>query len=102
LRLIDAGGRYLPQRVAEIAASRFAREEPAVPPSHPLPSNGTLTDRQLTVLRLAADGRSNKEIALSLGLSPATIKTHLAMIQVYLGARNRTDAAARARSLNLL
>ncbi len=101
LRLIDVGGRYLPPRLAEIAASRFARQ--AAPPPAPKPSLGSpLSDRQLMVLRLAASGRSNKEIALSLGLSPATIKTHLALIQAMLGARNRTDAAARARVLDLL
>ena len=102
LRLVDAGGRYLPQRLADIAASRFAKQELVVQAARPASTAGVLSDRQLTVLRLAAGGRSNKEIAISLGLSPATIKTHLAMIQVFLGARNRTDAAARARALNLL
>jgi DNA-binding NarL/FixJ family response regulator len=101
LRLIDVGGRYLPQRLVDIAASQLAR--PAAAPAPPQASPGTpLSERQLMVLRLAANGRSNKEIALSLGLAPATIKSHLATIQAMLGARNRTDAAARARALDLL
>ncbi len=101
LRLIDAGGRYLPQRVADIAASRLARQTP--PPGasgHSLDS--PLSERQLMVLRLAANGRSNKEIALALAISPATVKSHMATAQAILGARNRTDAAGRARALNLI
>jgi DNA-binding NarL/FixJ family response regulator len=97
LRLIDAGGRYLPPRLAEIASSRYQRAIAA-----PDTKGALLTDRQTEVLRLAASGRSNKEIALALGLSPATIKTHLATIQASLGARNRTEAALKARALDLL
>ena len=100
LRLIDVGGRYLPPRLVDIAASRFA--PPAAAPPEPKPvAAGPLSERQLMVLRLAANGRSNKEIAISLGLSPATIKSHLATVQAILGARNRIDAAGRARELNL-
>ncbi|MEO7026411.1 MAG: response regulator transcription factor [Caulobacteraceae bacterium] len=101
LRLIDAGGRYLPARLADIAAARFAPQAAPPPVSEPSPG-GPLSERQLMVLRLAANGRSNKEIALSLGLSPATIKSHLALVQAVLGARNRTDAAGRARALGLI
>jgi DNA-binding NarL/FixJ family response regulator len=101
LRLIDAGGRYLPSRLVDIAASRFGGQ--AAQPRAPARSTGCqLSDRQLLVLRLVANGRSNKEIAVSLGLSPGTIKSHLATVQAILGARNRTDAAGRARSLGLL
>lgn len=100
LRLIDVGGRYLPARLVDIAASRLERA-PA-PPELRQVAAGPLSERQLAVLRLAANGRSNKEIALSLGLSPATIKSHLATVQAILGARNRTDAAARARTLQLI
>jgi DNA-binding NarL/FixJ family response regulator len=100
LRLIDVGGRYLPPRLLDIAASRYTRPVVAVV-SRP-PAAGPLSERQLMVLRLAADGRSNKEIAISLGLSSATIKSHLATIQAVLGARNRTDAAGRARALDLI
>ncbi len=99
LKLIDVGGRYLPPRLLDIAASRFAH--PVTAPTRPAPAS-LLSERQLMVLRLAADGRSNKEIAISLGLSSATIKSHLATIQAVLGARNRTDAAGRARAMDLL
>jgi two-component system nitrate/nitrite response regulator NarL len=101
LRLIAAGGRYLPPRLAGIAASRIDTGV-ADPVRVPEAERPRLTARQLAVLRLAARGHSNKEIALSLGLAPATIKTHLANVQSYLGARNRTDAARKARELGML
>ena len=102
LRLIAAGGRYLPPRLAEIAASRI--DTGAAKPVRDVAASrtGALTDRQLSVLRLVATGLSNKEVAQSLELSPATVKTHLAHIQATLHAKNRTDAAQRARLLNLL
>ena len=91
LRLIAAGGRYLPPRLAEIAAARAAA--PVVPPASPLSA------RQRDVLRLVARGLSNKEIAGALDLAPETVKTHLARVQTILGAKNRTDAATRGRDL---
>ena len=100
LRLIDVGGRYFPPRLLDIAASRFAH--PVAAPTPRPQASGPLSERQMMVLRLAADGRSNKEIAIALGLSAATIKSHLATIQAVLGARNRTDAAGRARASGLL
>jgi DNA-binding NarL/FixJ family response regulator len=49
-----------------------------------------------------AQGSSNKEIALALNLSPATVKTHAAAIIAALGVANRTEAAIRARELRLI
>ena len=45
---------------------------------------------------------ANKLIARRLGVSPNTIKTHAARLFEKLGARNRTDAVARARELGLI
>jgi len=102
LRLIVAGGRYLPPRLAEIAATRIdTGRAPATRDSAAMLAD-RLTDRQMEVLRLVAQGRSNKEIARSLQLAPSTVKTHLAHIQACLGAANRTDASIKARDLNLL
>ncbi len=101
LRLIDAGGRYLPPRLAEIAAARHdghgTPAQPDIAASGAAPPG--LTDRQRDVLRLVARGLSNKEIAGQLNLAPETVKTHLAQIQTVLGAKNRTDAATRGRDL---
>jgi LuxR family maltose regulon positive regulatory protein len=54
------------------------------------------------VLQLAAVGRSNREIAQELVVTPGTVKRHLHNIYGKLGVRNRTEAAARARELSLL
>lgn len=61
-----------------------------------------ISARERTVLEELAQGRSNKEIARRLGISPETVKTHLARLYERLGARRRTDAVHRARELGLL
>ena len=61
-----------------------------------------ISPRELEVLREIAAGRSNKEIALQLHVSPNTVKTHVAHLFEKLGARRRTDAIQRARELGIL
>jgi DNA-binding NarL/FixJ family response regulator len=102
LRLIDAGGRYLPPRLADIAASRGDSGKTSPTRDMAAVLAERLTVRQMDVLRLVAQGRSNKEIARQLALAPSTVKTHLASVMVCLGAANRTDASIKARMLNLL
>jgi predicted ATPase/DNA-binding CsgD family transcriptional regulator/DNA-binding XRE family transcriptional regulator/predicted negative regulator of RcsB-dependent stress response len=60
----------------------------------PLPGN--LTGRQAEVLRLLADGLSNKEIAARLYLSPGTVERHLATVYRKLGLGGRVEAARYA------
>jgi two-component system, NarL family, nitrate/nitrite response regulator NarL len=102
VRLILAGGRYLPARLADIAASRIddgsvipVRDDAARLPQR-------LSERQMDVLRLVIKGQSNKEIARTLDLAPSTVKTHLSHVLHCLGATNRTDAALKARLLDLV
>jgi DNA-binding CsgD family transcriptional regulator len=61
-----------------------------------------VTPRELTVLRALAAGRSDKEIARELNLSPHTVKTHARRLFAKLDARRRTDAVNRARELGIL
>ena len=61
-----------------------------------------LPQRQQQVLALLAEGLTNKEIALRLGISPATVKIHVARLTSWLGAVNRTDAVARAQKARLI
>jgi DNA-binding NarL/FixJ family response regulator len=99
IELVLAGGRYLPPRVAELAGAR----PPAPAPQPALePGSRAVTDRQKQVLTLIARGLSNKEIARSLGVSPATVKTHVTNAIGSVGAANRTEAAMRARALGLI
>jgi DNA-binding NarL/FixJ family response regulator len=95
IRLVLAGGRYLPPRVAEIVAGLRARTAPAPPAEAPY---GRISERQREVLSCLARGRSNKEIAELLSLSPATVKSHVAHILAVLGASNRTEAVMSARA----
>ena len=55
-----------------------------------------LTAREIQVLELLAEGRSNKAIGQQLGISDQTVKFHVAAIAGKLGAANRTDAVRRA------
>ncbi|MEG3180196.1 helix-turn-helix transcriptional regulator [Sphingomonas sp. LT1P40] len=61
-----------------------------------------ISEREMAVLREIAAGHSNKQIARNLGISPNTVKTHIARLFEKLGASRRTDALARARELGLI
>lgn len=61
-----------------------------------------LPPRQEDVLRLASTGLTNKEIALRLGISPATVKIHVSRAITALGAANRIDAVRRAQRAGLI
>jgi LuxR family maltose regulon positive regulatory protein len=61
-----------------------------------------LSQRELEVLRLVAAGLSNREIAEKLFVSTGTVKTHIHNIYGKLEVANRTQAATRARELNLV
>jgi two-component system, NarL family, nitrate/nitrite response regulator NarL len=61
-----------------------------------------LTPRELQVLRLLAEGKSNKEIARKLGISEHTIKFHVNAILGKLNAQSRTEAVVTATRLGLI
>jgi len=62
----------------------------------------TLTEREISVLRLIAGGYSNKEIARALGLVEGTVKNYVSEILVKLEARDRTQAVLKAITLRLI
>jgi DNA-binding NarL/FixJ family response regulator len=64
--------------------------------------NSGLSRRELEVVRLVAVGRTNREIAQELFLSPRTVDMHVRNILSKLGCRSRTDATRRAAELGLL
>lgn len=99
LRLVLAGGRYLPDAVRLLALGEPA---PLAATNGSGDGNSALTARQRHVLQLLAQGSSNKQIARELGISPATVKAHVAQVLAVLGAGNRTEAVMVAHQRGLL
>ncbi|SDN47908.1 response regulator [Allokutzneria albata] len=106
-RLVEAvhaaarGESVLQPSVAAKVVARFAQLPDAETP-RPQPLVVPLSERELEVLRLLADGHSNREIATALYLAEGTVKNHVTNVLAKLGARDRTQAALRARALGLL
>lgn len=84
--------------------AKLFRHAPAAPFTRNARAQTTLgiSDRELEVLDQLAAGRSNKEIARQLELSPNTVKTHVTSLFGKLEARRRTEAILRARELGLV
>jgi DNA-binding NarL/FixJ family response regulator len=78
------------------AAERLMREIRA--PDNP----EKLTSRETEVLRLLAEGKANKEIAVELHISETTVKTHVSNILMRLGVNSRTQAALYAARIGLV
>ncbi|NUK59391.1 response regulator transcription factor [Streptomyces lunaelactis] len=76
------------------AAGRMPRRPPGAP-SHP-GGYRELSGREVEVLRLVAEGQSNKAIGVSMGLSALTVKSHLARIARKLGTGDRAGMVAVA------
>ncbi|HVS75848.1 MAG TPA: response regulator transcription factor [Steroidobacteraceae bacterium] len=95
IRLIMAGGTYLPAA----AAMTLRRSRPPAPASSGPAAGEPLTSRQMRVLKLLAQGLSNKQIARELEISEITVKAHVSLIFRKLGVSNRTQAAIEARKL---
>ncbi len=82
IRAVATGEHFLPESLKE----RLTAHHQAVP----------LSTRELDVLRLIAQGRGNKEIAVELGLSETTVKTYLVRMLAKLDAPDRTRAVTIA------
>ncbi|WP_439477719.1 LuxR C-terminal-related transcriptional regulator [Brevundimonas sp.] len=78
------------------------RQEDVPPDWHGTKKMNVLTERQSAVLACVARGLSNNEIALELGISVGTVKTHVHTVLRRIGARNRTEAAIVAPRFHAL
>lgn len=86
-----------------VGARLFRRTPPAgFEPNTRVQSTLGISERELQVLELLAAGRSNKEIASQLDVSPNTVKTHVAKLFEKLEVRRRTEAILRARELGMI
>jgi LuxR family maltose regulon positive regulatory protein len=101
--------RLLRRRLARSPASEYVRrlldafgESVKIEPPVASKLDEPLSQRELEVLRLIADGATNREIANELVLTVNTVKRHVSNIFGKLVVSNRAQAIARARELNLL
>jgi LuxR family maltose regulon positive regulatory protein len=88
-----------------LAAFPKAESEPTYPSKTHAPKSDLvepLSDREIEVLQLIAEGLTNREIATQLYLELSTIKVHNRNIYGKLGVNNRTQAVAKARTLGIL
>lgn len=95
-----AAARGIAPRQVHALLSAFAGVDVASPDTA-RPLNGLLSAREREVVDLLARGRTNREIARALVVEDATVKTHLNNIFRKLDVRNRTEAVARVRALDL-
>jgi DNA-binding NarL/FixJ family response regulator len=93
IRVVAAGGALLDPAVTRRVIEEFARTPaPGAPPA----AVSALTDREREVLQHVAAGSSNAEIAATLYVSEATVKTHVARLLAKLGLRDRVQAVVYA------
>jgi len=100
VRAAARGESFLQPSVATKVVAEFARlveQGPRI--EAPV---AALSERELAVLHLVAQGASNKEIATTLFIAEGTVKNHLTSILAKLEVRDRTQAALKARELGLL
>jgi DNA-binding NarL/FixJ family response regulator len=101
VRVVAAGDALLaPSVTRQLLHHVVARLPGPAPPRDA--ALGELTERELEVLRLLARGLSNAEIAASLSVTDATVKTHVSHVLDKLGLRDRVQAVVLAYELGLV
>jgi DNA-binding NarL/FixJ family response regulator len=100
VRVVAAGEALLAPAITRRLIEQFVHRPP---PGSQRPSElGELTERELHVLKLVARGLSNSEIASSLSVSEATVKTHVTHILTKLNLRDRVQAVVLAYESGLI
>ncbi|WP_405547088.1 response regulator transcription factor [Streptomyces phaeochromogenes] len=102
VRLAHAGVTQLDSSVARHLTASLPNPTPAPTANPPATVDAVLSPRETDILRLVAQGHTNREIAARLYLSEGTVKNHVSRILTRLALRDRTQAALRARDLGLL
>ncbi len=101
VRTVASGGALIDPSVARKVVDEFARlAPPARPPDAGLAE--PLSERERDVLRLLAEGLSNREIGLKLSLTEGTVKNYVTNVLQKIGVRDRTQAALRGKELGLI
>jgi DNA-binding NarL/FixJ family response regulator len=101
VRTVAAGGALIQPSVARKVVAEFAR---VAPPARQADAGlaEPLSEREGEILELLAQGLTNRQIADRLSLAEGTVKNYVTAILSKLGARDRTQAALRARELGLI
>jgi DNA-binding NarL/FixJ family response regulator len=102
IRTVAAGDGVVAPRLTRLLIETFTRQNLPRPGSADDERLDRLTDRERDVLVEMARGYSNAEIARELGLSEATVKTHVSRILPKLGLRDRVQAVVLAYQTGLL
>lgn len=100
VRMVVRGESLLAPRITRRLIERFVAQAPAE--LRKPPELGALSERELDVLRLLAEGLSNEEIGERLFISRATVKTHVASVLSKLGVRDRIHAVVFAYESGLI
>lgn len=100
IRTVHGGGALIEPSVARRVFAEFARLNAITPPTPKLPE--PLTEREVDILRLIAQGKSNREISETLFLAEGTVKNYVTALLQKLDVRDRTQAALRAKELGVL
>ncbi len=101
IHTVMAGGVLIEPSVARKVVAEFARMAPQSPTAA-ADLVEALSEREIEILKLLAEGMTNREIAGRLYLAEGTVKNYVTNILGKIGARDRTQAALRARELGLL
>lgn len=101
IRVAARGETFLQPSVAAKVVAEFARLSRKTFESPELAIE-PLSERELEILRLIAQGASNREIATALFLAEGTVKNHVTNILGKLGVRDRTQAALKAKDAGLI
>jgi DNA-binding NarL/FixJ family response regulator len=96
IRTVAAGERLLSPGATKALITQFLATRPPGPRAPTTPGIGDLTNREREVTELAADGKSNDEIARELHLSVLTVRTHVQRAMSKLGARDRAQLVVLA------
>ena len=97
IRTVHGGQCAFDPRSAELAVRSLTGQ-----PGQPGPPAGVLTNRELEVIRLVAQGATNMRVARELFVSESTVKYHLRTAMRKLGASDRTELVYRASARGLL
>ena len=93
VRIVHNGGALIQSEVAVKVINKFSQLANETVDKHIDPKAKLLTEREIEICRLIAEGKNNQEIAEQLFLSQGTVKNHITRVLIKLDLRDRTQLA---------